>query len=243
MRPSIYQYPFGFFVPEEYKYKPIPSFFIGNHGSVLWTLGAVLEPANTYSYNSTSTILVPVLTFNDINQAKYEKPNYVIRQRNLCCLCCRTGPITVHLQIPRLGFAPGDKLPFQLMISNSSSRRITSEISLVRHVVYKANSREKSYRYKQYKDEEREEIATRSRTSSFDKIQPGGTYTWPLNESFFIVPIDAEASFSTRILEFGYLLLVKVNIPAGDVFKIELPVVIGSETAMESVAGDFGFVV
>ncbi|KAK7081823.1 hypothetical protein SK128_009895, partial [Halocaridina rubra] len=44
------------------------------------------------------------------------------RAKNLCCFCCKTGPITLSIHIPRRGYVPGEKIIISAEADNVSTR-------------------------------------------------------------------------------------------------------------------------
>ena len=44
----------------------------------------------------------------------------------LCCLCCKTGPISALFRVDRSGYVPGDSIILNAEISNNSNRTMNS---------------------------------------------------------------------------------------------------------------------
>ena len=44
----------------------------------------------------------------------------------LCCLCCKTGPISAVFRIDRSGYVPGDSILLNAEINNNSNRTMNS---------------------------------------------------------------------------------------------------------------------
>ena len=58
-----------------------------------------------------------------------------MKEKNLCCLCCKDGPISASFHLDRLGFVPGEVIRPTAEISNASSRKIDKsyvELKMVR---------------------------------------------------------------------------------------------------------------
>lgn len=52
--------------------------------------------------------------------------------KNLCCLCCKSGPIAAQFHIDRAGYVPGDTVYLNAEINNNSSRRMrASRVKLI----------------------------------------------------------------------------------------------------------------
>ena len=233
---GYFQYPFTFTIPPTFNNLAIPSFFTGSSGYSVWTLNAELKKSTTFSFNAKATILVPVYTFWDTNMPipMFSQPARMEKEKNVCCLCCKSGPITLQLEIPRYSYGPGDSVPFRFTITNHSSRPVTSEISFIQKTWYSAKSWGTTYT-----TFEEQIIQSRSKTQEHDKIPHGETFTWPQGESHFDIPSTAEASFITRILTYGYVLFAKVKIPKAIALRAELPFAVGS-TRLHSAEGDVG---
>lgn len=45
-------------------------------------------------------------------------------QKHLCCLCCKSGPITAAFSIERQGYVPGEGIKLYADISNGASRKM-----------------------------------------------------------------------------------------------------------------------
>ena len=61
--------------------------------------------------------------------------------KNLCCLCCTSGPISALLSLPRRGYVPGDIIPVAVEIENLSSRKIESASITLKMVISAENHR------------------------------------------------------------------------------------------------------
>lgn len=44
----------------------------------------------------------------------------------LCCLCCKSGPISATLYLETIGFVPGEGIPIHVEIENRSGRKISA---------------------------------------------------------------------------------------------------------------------
>ena len=220
---GVFRYPFTFSIPATIKHLAIPSFYRGTFGHVAWVVSAELKKSKTLSLNAKASTLVPVHTLWDSNLAVFNQPASLEKNKTVCCLCCRSGPISVDLQVRRTSFGPGDSVPFRLSITNLSRRAVTCEINLVQKTWYWAKAWGKVWH-----TSEENAIQTRSRTEEHEKILPKEALVWPQAESHFQIPSDAKASFLTRILIFGYAITVKVKIPKAVPLKMELPIAVGS---------------
>jgi hypothetical protein len=57
--------------------------------------------------------------------------------KNLCCLCCRSGPIAALIATDRTGYVPGELIGFAAEVDNQSNREMSgSFLNLVEVVTY-----------------------------------------------------------------------------------------------------------
>jgi hypothetical protein len=50
--------------------------------------------------------------------------------KNLCCLCCKSGPITGTIKVNRIGYVPGESVYFEASMQNLSNRECGVSIAL-----------------------------------------------------------------------------------------------------------------
>ena len=62
----------------------------------------------------------------------FQQPLQGDNSKFLCCLCCKTGPISAIFRIDRTGYVPGDTILLNAEISNNSNRTMNnSKVRLV----------------------------------------------------------------------------------------------------------------
>ena len=71
----------------------------------------------------------------------FQSPAGMTLSKNLCCLCCTSGPISALLSLPRRGYVPGDIVPVAVEIENLSSRKIESASITLKMVISAENHR------------------------------------------------------------------------------------------------------
>jgi hypothetical protein len=75
------------------------------------------------------------------------QPYGVSESKILCCGPCQSAPITAQFSVPRVGFVPGEAIPFRVELNNVSSREIKQiSVHLVQHVRFRAPQRISSKR-------------------------------------------------------------------------------------------------
>jgi len=63
--------------------------------------------------------------------------------KNLCCLCCKSGPITAMIGTDRQGYVPGELIAFSAEVDNQSDRLMTKSylhlMEVVTYITYRKN--------------------------------------------------------------------------------------------------------
>ena len=124
------------------------------------------------------------------------EPKILQVQTTLCCLCCKSGPISITARIPRKGFCIGvDAVPFEVDIENGSNRQVWYlQAKLVKTVVYTA---EGHHRYDH-------------KTVAFvnsDPIEPGRSLLW--KPSPLAIPATEPTISNCKIIQLNYSLRVR----------------------------------
>ena len=125
----------------------IPSSFERSHaagqGSVRYYVKANIVRDWKWDYKVKEHIMVNgICDLNLLPTAKLE--GNVTGQKNLCCLCCKSGPITASLHTNRTGYVGGELVQFTAEVENLASREMdTTYLSLVEVVVFKAWAKER----------------------------------------------------------------------------------------------------
>ncbi|XP_071102899.1 arrestin domain-containing protein 3-like [Haliotis cracherodii] len=205
-----YTYPFQYHLPVG-----IPSSFEGTFGRVrYWLCGTIDKP---WKFDHTTKKAFTVINLLDLNTEPGSMDG--IRgegQKTLCCLCCKSGPISCTFQIDRCGYVPGEAIPIKGEIINHSNRRMKrsyAQLYMVRY--YHATRKSRS---------DIQKIAEISRGA----ILPGDTDVWN-GDPLLIPPVPPSKLPGCRIIALEYFIKLCVE-PAGPGFQLEIPlsVIIGS---------------
>nr|XP_011450386.2 arrestin domain-containing protein 17-like isoform X1 [Crassostrea gigas] len=116
LKPGLHTFHFSFVLPLE-----IPSSFEGEHGHVRYIAKGTID--RSWSFNDHTKRAFTVIGLLDLNKlplADREAENSV--ETNVCCLCCKSGPIEATLRLNRIGYVPGESVFFDAYIVNKSSR-------------------------------------------------------------------------------------------------------------------------
>ncbi|XP_069173930.1 arrestin domain-containing protein 17-like [Procambarus clarkii] len=139
--------------------------------------------------------------------------------KNLCCFCCKTGPITLAVHIPRRGYVPGEKILVSAEADNLSSKNTRrTRLQLVQVMKYIMPNGVKEL------EEERvlKEIVR-------GIIPPGESDVWE-NVAITVPPIvPANVHLTCRLLHVQYRLdmLLELSAPLS-ALQVSLPITIGT---------------
>lgn len=115
-----HEYPFTFQLPEN-----LPSSFESPFGHVRYVIEAIVK--RSWKFDYTTKILFTVNALVDLNlQRVYMEPREALKEKSILCLCCKEGPISMKVQLPRTAYVPGEYIKFSVYSSNSSSRPVSS---------------------------------------------------------------------------------------------------------------------
>ena len=170
---------------------------------------------------------VPVRKVVAIERGSLLEPVKQWTQESECCLCCVSAPVVITIELPRSGFAIGEKIPLTVSLENGSGRNVRVETALARRVMLKARAHVL-----------RKPLHSVVRERS-DPIRARSTTTW--NPQTLTVP-DIEATMETPggMISVAYELSVHVGLLFGRSVDVSVPIVIGdiasSGGASQSVA-------
>lgn len=208
---GIHSYPFSFTLPGN-----LPSSFEGAHGQVRYQVKATFVRDWKWNHRAKSYFMVSgVLDLNMHPTAHLE--GHDTKDKKLCCLWCKSGPITAVISSNRTGYVPGEFIGFNAEVENLSNRRMkSSSLKLYEIVTFKATQKNK----------------TTCRTVAKLKrgeIQPGASDFWEnVNMRIPSIPPTSLAGNCT-IMNVRYTLEFAVE-PSGPAFdlKVSIPIVIGT---------------
>jgi len=209
--PGFHSYPFNFTLPQN-----LPSSFEGAYGQVRYHVKATIKRDWKWNHRAKSHFIVSgVLDLNTHPTALHE--GHDREEKKLCCLWCKSGPITAEISSNRTGYVPGEFIGFNAEVENLSKRRMkSSSLKLKEIVKYKTSSKDK----------------TSCRTVAKIKrgeIQPGNSDYW--ENVNMRIPAIAPTNLAGRctIMDVWYMLEFTVT-PSGPAFdlKVSFPIVIGT---------------
>ena len=194
---GFYQFPFSLKIPERPAHG-FPSPFQGEFGRVVYELEAVIVKTSALRFNKKSTLELPFSPVVDPNFVipNVLEPKILQVQKTLCCLCCKSGPISLTVRMPRTGFCIGvDTIPFEADVENGSNRQIGHlEAKLIKIAICTAQGRTK------YEHHTLESVKS-------DPIEPGSSFSWkppPLD-----IPQTEPTISSSKVIQLSYTLRVQ----------------------------------
>ncbi|CAG7817566.1 unnamed protein product [Allacma fusca] len=222
-----HNYTFYFQLPEQ-----IPSSFESRYGTVKYYLAAVMS--RSLKSNFTVKTLFTVNGIFDLNEEWGARhAGELSEQKQVCCLCCRSGPISLSLRIPRTGFVPGETVPFSAEIVNSSRRKIHSTtLALIQNLTFRAgtHTKKKSVTIHVIQGPEllagNEEVWTSNDRPS---VPVGANETWRLPTQIIRIPsVPPTRLGGCGIIETHYLIKIKLEIEDATSLRGYIPILIGT---------------
>lgn len=110
-----YAFPFDFGLPDA-----LPSSFEGPWGYVRYFINSTLDRPNSFNinYKRPFTLIAPL----DLNSQRNVLHSTTNRgSKRMCCLCCKSGPVSGTIHLDRIGFVPGEEININAEIQNLSS--------------------------------------------------------------------------------------------------------------------------
>lgn len=78
------------------------------------------------------TVISPV----DLNQnPRVKEPFKLNLEKSFCCFCCRSGPLSLVVQLPVTGYVSGQTIPILAECDNASNVKVNAVKFILRKVV------------------------------------------------------------------------------------------------------------
>lgn len=122
-------YPFQFILP-----LGLPSSFDGEHGSIEYSLDAVIGQSWAFDYKAHAKF--PVVGVVDLNNEPTAQVPVVVKACKTFGVIFQSGPLDVTLRIPRGGGVPGEYVPFTAEIFNKSDKTVTEYLSIQQVIIF-----------------------------------------------------------------------------------------------------------
>ncbi|KAL3866418.1 hypothetical protein ACJMK2_043719 [Sinanodonta woodiana] len=207
---GVYNYPFNFQLPLN-----IPSSYEAVIGRVRYAV--VVTVVKPWAFNLVTMGPFTVVSLLDLNKLpNVANGGTAEDEKTLCCLCCKSGPISAKVTTDRLGYVPGEAIKFSAEISNLSNRQMEcSKAQLVMKVQYHARGKSRTVM---------NVLAEYTRPP----ISAGDTDVWD-GYKLHVPPVPPSFLTGCTIIEIQYYVMIIVD-PSGPSFDLEVPleVTIGS---------------
>lgn len=217
LQPGSYRYPFQFQLPPD-----TPSSFEGHCGRVRYYVKATMDIPWAFDDELTSYFTVlQLLDLNTLPQAT--NPGDAEGSKTLCCLCCKSGPITGKHRIDRLGYVPGEAIPIMAECINHSSRDVKmTSMQLVQVTSYITPRKTKPI-----------SIAVQEVKR---QLVPRGDSDYWSGQSLVIPPLPASDLLGCNIIDIQYHWQYVCE-PSGPAFSLRVPIniIIGGIPLVSSV--------
>lgn len=209
-------FPFTFILPTN-----LPSSFETKIGHVRYYVKA--DIVRDWMWNHKVKQHITVNGILDLNMYPSAKQAGHIRDyKTLCCLCCKSGPISAVITTNRTGYVPGELIGFNAEVDNQANKEMTgSFLNLVEVVTFKTARKNKT---------EKRVVAEIRR----GRIGPGSSDYW--EGVLMRVPAlpPTNLAGTCNIIDVQYKLDFHVD-PSGMSFDlvVSLPITIGTIPLME----------
>ncbi|XP_071114939.1 arrestin domain-containing protein 3-like [Haliotis cracherodii] len=204
LAPGQYTYPFQFELPGN-----LPSSFEGQHGFLRYWVKVTMEKPwkNDYSTKKVFTVVCPM----DLNREPSSgHPLQSRKNKRLCCLCCRSGPVSGVLGLQQKSYVPGEAIIITGEVNNMSSRKMGgSSVELKMTTVFHSTTK------------------TRAVTQQVGKLKrgpiaTGDTDIWD-GEKLIIPPLPPSFLLGCSIIDIKYIIELRVD-PVGPAFDLSIPI-------------------
>ncbi|XP_076033484.1 arrestin domain-containing protein 3-like [Oratosquilla oratoria] len=137
--PGNHTFNFSFMLPPS-----LPSSFESEHGRVRHEVSAALDLP--MASDKECKKFVSVSSLYDLNTIPgVNSPVQRNETKHLCCWCCKSGPISVVLNIDKTGFVSGESMPINAECTNMSNRCMNkTKAKIVQKVTCYAEGKSKS---------------------------------------------------------------------------------------------------
>ncbi|XP_022332250.1 arrestin domain-containing protein 17-like [Crassostrea virginica] len=203
--PGQHVFPFSFTLPPN-----LPSSFEGGVGYVRYTVKGTIDKPWKFDHNTKRPFtVVALLDLNTQPNAACETHNR--QDKFLCCLCCKSGPITGMIRLDRCGFVPGEAIQFNAEIQNMTSRVCGIHVKLTMNTIFHATTKSKTT------------VQEVARVTHPD-LQPGETETWS-GDRLVLPPLPPSFLVGCRIIDINYYLELIVD-PSGPALDLHVPLLV-----------------
>ncbi|XP_056022792.1 arrestin domain-containing protein 3-like [Ostrea edulis] len=203
LHPGQHAFPFSFVLPPS-----LPSSFEGGIGHVRYTIKGTID--RPWRFDDHTVLAFTVLSALDLNQQPLATHGAeATDSKNLCCLCCKSGPITGTIKVNRIGYVPGESLYFEASAQNMSNRVCGMSAALEMITTFHATSKSRS-------------VPQDINIIQHQDLKPGDSDVWG-GERFIVPPLPPSYLAGCNIIDIRYILKLVID-PSGPAFDLSVPV-------------------
>ncbi|XP_046678778.1 arrestin domain-containing protein 3-like [Homalodisca vitripennis] len=127
--PGEYEHPFTTTLPPV-----LPSSFESEYGDIQYSVKGVVDiPWEIDDTVETTFSIMTNVDLNNIAEAKLPVKQEV--EKTFCCLWCRSGPLTMVLNLPHAGYVPGQNIPVILEVDNASDVDVDNVVIKLQKII------------------------------------------------------------------------------------------------------------
>ncbi|XP_062576489.1 arrestin domain-containing protein 3-like [Saccostrea cucullata] len=211
--PAQHVFPFTFVLPPQ-----LPSSFEGEHGYVRYKVEGIIDRPRKSNLRSVRPFTV--LTTLDLNlEPSVANGIEIQNSKDLCCLCCKSGPIVGTLKLNRTGYVPGESIYFEASAQNNTSRvcSMYADLQMVTNYTAYMHGRKSTLTLPK--------VINRIKHQD---LPPGESEVWS-GDRFVIPPLAPSYLGGCSLIKVKYLVTLSIN-PSGPSFNLQIPaeVIIGT---------------
>lgn len=98
----------------------LPSSFEGKLGHIRYWLEATVDRPWRFDYKTKRAFTVHEII--DVNLPQMKVPIDAEDEKIICCLCCKSGPLCLFVQVDRAGYCPGEAIAITSRVQNFTNR-------------------------------------------------------------------------------------------------------------------------
>ncbi|TRY73991.1 hypothetical protein TCAL_05534 [Tigriopus californicus] len=136
--PGEHVFSFSYILPAN-----LPSSFESTLGHIRYQLEARVD--RPWALDKVSKTFFTINGILDLNlEPGVNAPVQVMDHKTMCCWCCRSGPISALVMLPKSGFVPGEAILLEADVDNMSNRLMNrTQARLIQTVRYQATDASK----------------------------------------------------------------------------------------------------
>ncbi|KAM6965425.1 arrestin domain-containing protein 3-like [Aplochiton taeniatus] len=128
-----------------YLFRNFPSSFRGLHGSIVYSLTVGIK--RPWHLANAFVTELTFLSHIDASHNELMVPLAGSNSTTLCCLWCKSGPISMTVNLEKRGFVPGETIRITGEFSNYSSRTVTPKAVLSQKQTFYTHERSSRIMY------------------------------------------------------------------------------------------------